>query len=220
MDWIMEIPPEVITGFWIAIGGLVSAIGALIVAIVTGARRIVEAQAARQEADLKADKKREDMINNFAVEWEKRLEEKTIQLTDLQEKQRQSEVGLAEERGKVVILQDTIKHDRESRQKERQELLDKIDELEKRIAELEHENQSKDELLVRKDELIKSLIKERDEAITSLEALNTKYLAVVIDLNEAKEKLDDCEDKDKPQDDKIKELVQPKTDNEKSEDIA
>ena len=221
MDWIMDIPTEVIIGFWIGIGSIISAIVALMVAIFNGAKSIVDALAERQKHDLEADAKREAMINNWAEKWEDDKDRLTQKVESLQEQIRQAEVSQAEERGKVTILQETIKSDRDSWKKDRQELIEKIDSLEKRIAELEKEISSKDELLKRKDELIAQLIKERDEALNQLEDYNTKIIELTIDLNESREKLDDCEQEKEQTKNKITELKQPEQlDDKEDKDIA
>lgn len=197
MDWIMDLPS----------GTTISLTAQLIAFIAFGLYAIrqfanlkleqakIHVQSEQREAD--ADSKRDEIFNTFIVDFSARIKAQQKQIDELNEKLQAAKIEAAEHKGKVAVLQDTLKHDREMAQQRIKELVDKVNELEKRLAEVEHENLAKTETI----DLLKS---ERDELKQQLEVKQNQ-------LDEITSKLADCEGKkkviDMPSTDKKEEKI-------------
>jgi chromosome segregation ATPase len=234
MDWIMELPPELINAITAATVAIVGAFSVLVVTILgslgLAIKKFSENQAKREEADTKrevADAKREDMINTWALDWDKRGKHQQVIIDEQNNKIGDLREANAELRGKVEMLLEHQKIDHENWNRQRSELsnkssilMEKINKLEKRLAELEHENKSKDELIQARDELISRLKHDCSEAQKQLEKKDEQLNQLTIGWDKTKAQLSDCED-EREQDSKVVDMPQQKTEaDEDKKDIA
>jgi chromosome segregation ATPase len=215
---IMDLPPELLNAIYIGIGAIITAATAFIVALFVGGRYLfvqftqikverkrIATAAEKSEAiivarEAAADTSREEIINKMFVDFNEQLKDKQTQIDKQNEKYGNLRVDLAEERGKIIVLLDY-----------RSELTKKIDKLERRIAELEHENISSAE--------------QNDKLKTESNNLKSQLDEHVIKINELEEKLGDCEQEKEKE--KLAILPQPKpseptekSDNDNQEEIA
>lgn len=206
----MDLPPELLNAIYIGIAAIIAAVAAFIVALFVGGRYLflqfskikveqariatnaIESQAKIIAREAAADTKREEIINKMFVDFNEQLKDKQAQIDKQNEKYGGLREDLAESRGKISVLLDY-----------RSELTKKIEKLERRIAELEHDKNSM-------SELITTLRMERDKLKRRLEARDKLIIdkaGIVLDL---RTRLKRCEEE--KESDKVVKLPQPKQD--------
>lgn len=167
-----------------------------------------------QKTETERDNKRDDIFNTFVVDWNQRLEDQQKKLDTYTEKVIELRERNSRLQGQIEAITDNHNNERDSWRRQRQELLDKIDKLEKRIVELEHEKQAKIERieqLVSERDALKKQLQDRNNLVLDLTGKNSELELSLMNCHQEK---DEVRKKTAELKSKVTELEQPETEEE------
>jgi len=209
--------PEIYTALVGLIVTIIVGIGSFITTIFYMVKKFGEIKVEQEQIKndaKKQDNAKDDIINTFVVDFNKRLEDKDDEVKELRELLHQNDVKLSKEnselQGKITAFTEAHNKERDSWNIQRQEMNDKIEKLERQITELTREK----ELNI---EEIRRLRTDRDNLKKRLEERDRLVLDQSKEISDLDESLRMCrQEKDKAKkktgelQSQITELKQPK----------